>query len=100
MVRWTLAALWPCRTKTGRVVGTATVARVTQRSEYQRSEYQLSDYRHLASGKVRELYEVDDELLLLVATDRISAYDWVLPTPIPDKGRILTAMSVFWFELL
>jgi phosphoribosylaminoimidazole-succinocarboxamide synthase len=73
---------------------------VTERSEYQRSEYQLSDYRHLASGKVRELYEVDDELLLLVATDRISAYDWVLPTPIPDKGRILTAMSVFWFELL
>ncbi|GGM08938.1 phosphoribosylaminoimidazolesuccinocarboxamide synthase [Nakamurella endophytica] len=61
---------------------------------------QLTDYRHLASGKVRELYEVDDELLLLVATDRISAYDHVLPTGIPDKGRVLTAMSVFWFELL
>jgi len=60
----------------------------------------LSDYRHLTSGKVRELYEVDDELLLMVASDRISAYDHVLPTPIPDKGRILTAMSVFWFELL
>ncbi|HEY5879262.1 MAG TPA: phosphoribosylaminoimidazolesuccinocarboxamide synthase [Nakamurella sp.] len=60
----------------------------------------LSDYRHLSSGKVRELYEVDDELLLMVATDRISAYDYVLPTPIPDKGRVLTAMSVFWFELL
>lgn len=60
----------------------------------------LSDYPHLASGKVRDLYEVDDELLLMVASDRISAYDFILPTPIPDKGRILTAMSVFWFELL
>jgi phosphoribosylaminoimidazole-succinocarboxamide synthase len=60
----------------------------------------LTDYRHLASGKVRELYEVDDELLLMVASDRISAYDHVLPTAIPDKGRVLTAMSVFWFELL
>jgi len=60
----------------------------------------LADYRHLASGKVRELYEVDDELLLMVASDRISAYDHVLPNPIPDKGRVLTAMSVYWFELL
>ena len=60
----------------------------------------LRDYRHLASGKVRELYEVDDELLLMVASDRISAYDHVLPNPIPDKGRVLTAMSVFWFDLL
>ena len=57
----------------------------------------LSDYRHLASGKVRELYRVDDEHLLLVATDRISAYDYVLDSTIPDKGRILTAMSVFFF---
>lgn len=60
----------------------------------------LGGYRHLASGKVREIYEVDDETLLFVASDRISAYDWVLPTPIPDKGRVLTAMSLFWFELL
>lgn len=60
----------------------------------------LDDYRHLASGKVRELYEVDDELLLMVASDRISAYDHVLSTPIPDKGRVLTAMSMFWFDLL
>ncbi|GAA4773618.1 phosphoribosylaminoimidazolesuccinocarboxamide synthase [Actinomycetospora chlora] len=60
----------------------------------------LSAYRHLASGKVRDLYEVDDETLLLVASDRISAFDHVLSTPIPDKGRVLTAMSVFWFELL
>ncbi len=60
----------------------------------------LTEYRHLATGKVRELYEVNDELLLMVASDRISAYDHVLPTPIPDKGRVLTAMSVFWFDLL
>ncbi|MET0863127.1 MAG: phosphoribosylaminoimidazolesuccinocarboxamide synthase [Nakamurella sp.] len=60
----------------------------------------LDSYRHLATGKVRELYAVDDELLLMVASDRISAYDHVLPNPIPDKGRVLTAMSVFWFELL
>ena len=60
----------------------------------------LADYRHLASGKVRELYEVDDELLLFVATDRGSAFDYVLPTAIPDKGRVLTALSVFWFSML
>ena len=60
----------------------------------------MADYRHLASGKVRDLYEVDAETLLLVASDRISAYDHVLTTPIPDKGRVLTAMSVFWFDLL
>jgi phosphoribosylaminoimidazole-succinocarboxamide synthase len=60
----------------------------------------LTDYRHLASGKVRELYEVDDKHLLFVATDRISAFDYVLRTHIPDKGRILTAMSVFFFDLV
>ncbi|MGJ7907768.1 phosphoribosylaminoimidazolesuccinocarboxamide synthase [Actinopolyspora sp. H202] len=60
----------------------------------------LSEYRPVAAGKVRELYEVDDEHLLMVASDRVSAYDHVLETPIPDKGRVLTAMSVFWFELL
>ncbi len=60
----------------------------------------LADYPHIASGKVRDLYAVDGEHLLLVASDRISAYDHVLATPIPDKGRVLTAMSVFWFELL
>ena len=60
----------------------------------------LTDYRHLASGKVRELYRVDDDHLLFVATDRISAFDYILDTPIPDKGRILTAMSVFFFGLL
>ena len=61
---------------------------------------ELSTYRHLASGKVRDLYEIDDRTLLLVATDRISAYDHVLETPVPDKGRVLTAMSMFFFDSL
>jgi len=52
---------------------------------------------HLASGKVRELYALDDERLLLVASDRISTFDVVLPTAIPDKGRVLTGLSGFWF---
>ncbi len=56
--------------------------------------------KHLYSGKVREVYETDDGLLLLVATDRVSAYDYVLPTPIPDKGKILTQLSLWWFEQL
>jgi phosphoribosylaminoimidazole-succinocarboxamide synthase len=50
------------------------------------------------SGKVRDLYRVDDDRLLLVASDRLSAFDVVLPTPIPDKGRILTGLSRFWFS--
>jgi phosphoribosylaminoimidazole-succinocarboxamide synthase len=52
---------------------------------------------HVGSGKVRELYQLDDERLLLVASDRISTFDVVLPTEIPDKGRVLTGMSGFWF---
>ncbi|NMO00911.1 phosphoribosylaminoimidazolesuccinocarboxamide synthase [Gordonia sp. TBRC 11910] len=60
----------------------------------------LDSYRHLASGKVREIYEIDDDTLLMVASDRISAYDFILDTPIVDKGRILTAMSFFWFDAL
>ncbi len=52
---------------------------------------------HVASGKVRELFELDDERLLLVASDRISTFDVVLPTEIPDKGRVLTGLSGFWF---
>lgn len=60
----------------------------------------LSDYQHVASGKVREIYRVDDEHLLLVASDRISAYDYVLDSTIPDKGRVLTAMSAFFFGLV
>jgi phosphoribosylaminoimidazole-succinocarboxamide synthase len=60
----------------------------------------LSDYQHLASGKVRELYRIDDDHLLFVASDRISAFDFVLDSAIPDKGRVLTAMSVFFFDFL
>ena len=56
--------------------------------------------KHLYSGKVRELYETGDGVLLLVATDRISAFDHVLETPIPDKGKILTQLSLWWFERL
>jgi len=55
---------------------------------------------HVASGKVREIYALDDERLLLVASDRISTFDVVLPTEIPDKGRVLTGLSGFWFTLL
>lgn len=60
----------------------------------------MTTYTHIASGKVRDLYAFDDGRLLFVASDRISAYDYVLPTPIPDKGRVLTAMSIWWFEQL
>lgn len=61
---------------------------------------ELSEYTPIYSGKVRELYAVDDEHLLLVASDRISAYDYILDSQIPDKGRVLTAMSVFFFDAL
>ncbi|WP_019202163.1 phosphoribosylaminoimidazolesuccinocarboxamide synthase [Tsukamurella sp. 1534] len=61
---------------------------------------ELSEYTPIYSGKVRELYEVDEEHLLLVASDRVSAYDHILDTPIPDKGRVLTAMSVYFFDAL
>jgi phosphoribosylaminoimidazole-succinocarboxamide synthase len=59
----------------------------------------LADLPLLASGKVRELYDLGDRLLL-VASDRISTYDAIHPTPIPDKGKVLTGLSVFWFERL
>jgi phosphoribosylaminoimidazole-succinocarboxamide synthase len=65
------------------------------------SERELAGFRHVYSGKVRDLYEQESTgLLLIVASDRISAFDHVLDTPIPDKGRILTAMSLWWFERL
>src|SRR5439155_27060521 len=59
----------------------------------------VGDLRLHARGKVREMYELGDDLLM-VASDRISAYDVILPDPIPDKGAVLTQMSVFWFGLL
>ncbi|MEW2633987.1 phosphoribosylaminoimidazolesuccinocarboxamide synthase [Streptomyces sp. NPDC048389] len=55
---------------------------------------------HLHTGKVRELYQNEAGDLVMVASDRMSAYDWVLPTEIPDKGRVLTQLSLWWFELL
>jgi phosphoribosylaminoimidazole-succinocarboxamide synthase len=57
----------------------------------------MPEAMHVGSGKVRELYALDDERLLLVASDRISTFDVVLPTEIPDKGRVLTGLSAFWF---
>ena len=60
----------------------------------------LESYEHLAAGKVRDLYSIDEQTMLMVASDRISAFDHILPTPIPDKGRVLTAMSVYYFGAL
>jgi phosphoribosylaminoimidazole-succinocarboxamide synthase len=60
----------------------------------------LEGATHLHSGKVRDLYELPDGRLLMVASDRISAFDFILETPIPDKGEILTRMSLWWFDQL
>lgn len=57
----------------------------------------LPDLRHVRSGKVRDIYDVGEHLLL-VASDRVSTYDCIHPTPIPDKGKVLTGISAFWFE--
>ena len=57
----------------------------------------MSEMKLHSTGKVREIYHADDDLIM-VASDRISAYDVVLPDPIPDKGKVLTQMSIFWFE--
>lgn len=57
----------------------------------------MPDVLHVGSGKVRELYSLDEDRLLLVASDRLSTYDVVLPTEIPDKGRVLTGLSAYWF---
>lgn len=61
---------------------------------------ELSQYKHLSAGKVREIYEIDENHILMVASDRISAYDFILDTEIPDKGRVLTAMSQFFFDAI
>jgi len=60
----------------------------------------IDGWKHLRTGKVRDLYTNESGEILLVASDRISAFDWVLPTTIPNKGAILTQLSLFWFELL
>lgn len=64
------------------------------------ADLEAAGLTHLHSGKVRDLYTTDTGHLLMVASDRISAYDFILPTAIPDKGRILTAMTVWWFQHL
>ena len=61
---------------------------------------EIAGWEHIRSGKVRELYRDKSGDLLIVATDRISAFDYVLPTSIPDKGKLLTQLSLFWFEFL
>ena len=62
-------------------------------------ETKLPNREPLARGKVRDLYDLGDSLVIAV-TDRISAFDWVEPTGVPDKGKILTHMSMFWFEMM
>src|SRR3954466_14992092 len=66
-------------------------------SSERRNRFMPEAALHVGSGKVRELYALDDDRLLLVASDRISTFDVVLPTEIPDKGRVLTGLSAFWF---
>lgn len=56
--------------------------------------------KKLSSGKVREIYEIDGDKLLLVVSDRISAFDYILPSPIPNKGKILNQISKFWFDFV
>ncbi len=63
-------------------------------------DIEIPGVKKIYSGKVRELFEVDGKNMLMVATDRISAFDYILPTPIPEKGIILTQMSIFWFDYL
>jgi phosphoribosylaminoimidazole-succinocarboxamide synthase len=60
----------------------------------------ITGWQHMRTGKVRDLYRNSEDKILLVASDRISAFDWVLPSEIPNKGAILTQLSLFWFELL
>ena len=61
-------------------------------------ESSLSGLKLLNRGKVRDIYEVDDKHLLIVTTDRLSAFDVILPSPIPGKGAVLTSVSNFWFD--
>jgi len=73
---------------------------VTQTLEQVLLQTDFADLELYASGKVRDLYRVDNEHLLFVATDRISAFDYVLATGIPSKGKVLTQLSLFWFDFL
>jgi len=60
----------------------------------------IPGWTHVRTGKVRDLYSNENNEILLVASDRVSAFDWVMPTVIPHKGAVLTQLSLFWFELL
>jgi phosphoribosylaminoimidazole-succinocarboxamide synthase len=62
------------------------------------SDYSIDGAKKISSGKVREIFDVDDNHLLLVTTDRLSAFDVVMPDPIPDKGAVLNCISMWWFE--
>src|SRR5581483_102337 len=79
------------RSPTSTPCSTVSAASPTRRSQF------MSEATHVASGKVRELYALDDDRLLLVASDRISTFDVILPTPIPEKGCVLPGLSGFWF---
>ena len=63
-------------------------------------ESQVPDLPLIGRGKVRDIYSVDDDHLLIVTSDRLSAYDVVMPDPIPGKGRVLTQISLFWFRMM
>ena len=73
---------------------------MSQQASIPLTQSNLPSLECVGRGKVRDIYSVDDDKLLLVATDRISAYDVVLPTPIPRKGEVLTQLSLFWFDFL
>src|SRR5689334_23305879 len=76
---------------------TSTAPSIVSIAWLRRRSPSVSEATHVGSGKVRELYALDDERLLLIASDRISTFDVVLPTEIPDKGRVLTGLSGYWF---
>ena len=63
-------------------------------------ESNIPDLKLLAKGKVRDIYDLNDNHLLIVTTDRLSAYDVVMSEPVPNKGRILTGISNFWFKMM
>src|SRR5437899_3208851 len=81
----------------GTVLRAAPVSAAEESTLVARRNRSMPDGVHVGSGKVRELYALDDRRLLLVASDHISTFDVVLPTEIPDKGRVLTGLSAFWF---
>ena len=63
-------------------------------------ESAIPDYPLIGRGKVRDIYSIDDDHLLIVTTDRLSAFDVVLPDPVPGKGEVLTQISLFWFRMM